>query len=248
MSLRIGSGQPPSGSRELDAYVSAIVNLKYVILGLALLALVIPPLIARRGDYVAFFIAASLIGLAYIPTIGHARRASSVRALLLMLDGILSSFAVLMVVGIWNMARYWAHNYWLYEDYLFAYAAAYAIEFAWLMSRSRARERFRNQVLELQSRAVEGVVTAADLYRVLVNADEQRQTRGFVHGRAIALIVAPLSVGFLALGAVGGGDYFLYACFLIACLVSPILLGAAVCRRLAVTRYFGQGDIMIRTN
>ena len=103
--LQIESGSPSSGNRELDSYVDAVAGLKYAVLILALVALVLPGLITRRADYVALIVAASLISLAYIPTILYRRRAASVRALLLMLDGIVSSFALLIVLGLWSMAR-----------------------------------------------------------------------------------------------------------------------------------------------
>jgi hypothetical protein len=155
-----------------------------------------------------------------------------------MMDYMLASLAFLLCLGIWNMARYWADNFWLYIDYVYAYMILCTIVCMASITSFRLRGRLQLQFEKLREYADTSGVPAAIFYDWLMNAGHRHSTRS-MFGRGIEVIIAPLSVVFIGVGAFGGGDYFLYASFLISCLVCPVMLAIPIARRLAMRKYLG---------
>ena len=187
--------------------------------------------------------AVGMAAASYIPSVIYLRHPSSFRALVLMMDGGLIGLA-LLPIGLWNVARYWAGNFSLYEDYSYVYLATCAVAFAALITNKRVAARVRRQMTTLREHSIEGAVTSGQLIHILVKQGNP-QGVGSWSERAMTAAIAPASVGFLAIGAFGGRDYFLYAMFLVSCVIGPLFLAMVVVRRIAMRRYLKGQDVLI---
>ena len=102
--------------------------------------------------------------------------------------------------------------------------------------------------MEVLATYADAGISGRELYDVLTMAKGAKETiQTWTAGR-FALVLAPLAVAFIAIGALGGRDYVLYFAFLLAIPGAALIIGLSLRRRIYLWRYLGFRDIPILAN
>lgn len=235
------------GYPDLDSYVARLVGARKAFLILGGLTLVTE--LVRTGGprpaMIALIVLPVAVGL-------HAvwrfqRHPTSARALLWMVDACGLAFSVQLPLALVLAAAKWAHNFWLYQHYWYAYVAAAFLSAFGLALFLRARNRGipQRQAGMLRAAAAAGQLDAQQFYEILMLAPGARQALAGWGTARFQAIMGPVSVATLVIVVATGGDGMLYASFLGAVLVSPMLVLASVRGRLLVHRGLGARDLVL---
>ncbi len=156
-----GSRPQAADSAGLDALIVAFVKAKYLIPFLALLFLIIPETVTGSFRGWSIVVACGLAALGFVSIWRYQRRPTSVRALFFMLDGVFLSLGPVLLLGILNMARLFARNYWLYYDYFYVYLIIFSLIFFYFMLRRGSfLEKLKEQMIIMGTYSHKGDITA----------------------------------------------------------------------------------------
>lgn len=235
-----------SGQKGLNQLISSTVQIKYAIPFVAFLGLIVPDML-KNGPELALMplfgaaIAAASFGAAW----RYERHERSVRAILCMLDVGLLTVGTALPLAIVNLARNFAKDYALYRDHLYFYiVVVLATGLGVLLAPAKVPARIRQQIATLGS-YVETGITPHELYDALTIPKGAKEAIENWGPQRFAAIMAPIAVTFVIAGALGGGDYILYFCFLLALPIAGFLLPLAIVRRAYILKYLGTQDILI---
>ena len=228
-------------------FISAVTNLKWLILFLGLGFLVLPEVTGGGTRRWVLVSAAVVVALGFVPIWRYQHNPRSMRALFQMTDGAAISMFLLLPLGLAEMAYAWLKNFWLYRDYCYIYFVLFAAIFLYfaVLNRGAFRQHFIDQMLAFRTCLDHGRMDETDFYNVLMRRKGAKEAiRNATAGR-YAVLFMPLAVVLPLIGFWGGRDYLVYASFLAMLFASPYMIAARLRRRYYQLRYLGMRDIEI---
>jgi len=236
------------GSTDFDSYAARFLGARKLVPFLGGIALL--PELMRTGGARPSIIALimALVALGMHAVWRYQRHTTSVRAFFWMLDGAALSFSGLLLLLFLLAAAKWAHNFSLYTRYWYAYLAAAALIFLWLVFiRGGDYQRVPKQQAEmLRAAAASGHLSARQFYDILTLTRGAKEVLKSWTAARYRAIFGPMGVASVVIIRTTGGDWTLYAFFLVcAVAVVPTILATSLRRRLLVHRGLGSGDIIL---
>jgi hypothetical protein len=234
------------GNADFDSYVARFVGARKLVPFLGGIALV-PELLRTAGPRPGMIaVIVVLVALGMHAVWRYQRHPTSVRAFFWMLDGLALSFSGLLLLLFLLAAATWARNFFLYTRYWYAYLAAGALIFIWLvLLRGGDYQRVPKQQAEmLRAAAPSGRLSARQFYDILTLTRGAKEVLKNWTAARYQAIFGPMAVASVVIIRTTGGDWTLYVLFLVAVVgVVPFILATSLRRRLLVHRGLGSGDI-----
>ncbi len=241
----------PFANQEFVSYLQAVLSMQWLIPFVGLFVL-IPEISAGGKRTWVLASATALVGLGFLPSWRYRRNPRSMRALFLMTDGAMTSFLLLLPLGLAEMAYVWLNNFWIYRDYLYLYVyvglfVAIFLYFA-LFMRGDFRQHFVDQMSSFRHYIDEGKIDETTFYNILMSRRGAKEGVRRATSRRYAGFLMPLAVILPLIGYWGGEDYLVYAAFLALVIVAPCGIAPRVLRRSYQFRYLGTRDLVITTS
>lgn len=233
--------------RSLQRFVSTLAASSCVIPLLSVIFFVIPEVTSGKRRPWIFALATGLVLLAVVPTWQYLRHRNSVQALYRMKDALSIAFGLVSLLGMVEMAYAWGGNFRLYRAYWFAYVTVFVaicLHFTVIRRGDYGRSMERQSRL-LAEYADVGQIDPVSLYDLMTLKRGAKEALETIDYGRIALRLSPVAAMTPLLGYWLGEGIIIFACFLLFLIISPILIGNALRRRLHMWRYLRHRDVLI---